>query len=62
MTTNELMARVAKAVFPCGAVMSCKRCKRQDEATMGDCAAFLRLGWPRCCGRTVQVVAKEEWA
>lgn len=59
MTTNELMRKIAADVFPHGAVLTCAACGNSVETTTEQCGAYLRVGWPRCCGFLVQVSVKE---
>lgn len=33
----------------------CGRCGRKQELSVEQAAEYLRTGWPKCCGETIQI-------
>jgi hypothetical protein len=40
--------------------LQCRDCLRTQPLTAADAAFYTRRGWPRCHGREMQLLAKEE--
>jgi hypothetical protein len=44
---------IADAVWPEGGLLRCGLCGSSFRFTRAEAEAFLRRGWPRCCGATM---------
>ncbi len=56
----NIHANIASDVWPNGACLKCCKCRKQTKASMGECATYLRKGWPKCCGYTMELTAPTE--
>ena len=50
---------IANDVWPNGAILRCQECGHEVEISAEDCARYLKLGWPKHCGRGMLVEVKE---
>ena len=39
----------------CAGKLKCNTCGKTKECSAKDAAAYLRFGWPRCCGYTMEL-------
>ena len=46
---------IARDVWPNGAILTCRRCSREERIGTKTCGTFLREGWPKCCGYTMRL-------
>jgi len=54
---KSLPQAVAGDVWPDGATMECKVCGRRQHLTTEECGRCLfGRGWPKCCGRTMDML------
>ena len=49
---------IAADLVPLGGILRCGECG--TERSLGDVAAYLRDGWPKCCGYTMTWVTRRE--
>ena len=49
---------LAEEAFPAGADLRCGRCGERRRVSADGCAAYLRIGWPTCCGQTMSASAR----
>jgi hypothetical protein len=55
-----LYSSVGEAIVATHDRMQCHICLRVQPLTAADAAFYTRRGWPKCHGRTMRMVAKEE--
>lgn len=49
---SDLVREVGSDLAPFGGFLQCLTCKSEQE--LGDVAAKLANGWPKCCGYTMR--------
>jgi len=49
----------ASLLGPNGSDLWCNNCGRSDPLTADQAAAYLRRGWPKCCGATMFLIPRE---
>lgn len=52
---NNLQERIVNSVWPKGVNVICPSCLAQQYLDVEQAAECLAEGWPKCCGRTMQV-------
>jgi len=45
-----------------GGLLRCYDCSREIPLEPGDCGRYLRAGWPKCHGRTMEWVTERQLA
>lgn len=59
---KNLHANIAADTFPKGGELRCGVCGAVQLMTTTDGARYLADGWPKCCGRTMQLFTPEQLA
>jgi hypothetical protein len=52
---NSLHERIVNDVWPKGVYVTCGLCFAREYLDVDQTAECLAEGWPKCCGRTMQV-------
>ena len=53
-------SKIAKDVWPEGAMLKCKRCEETKKISSAECGDYLENGWPEHHGETMIMVDGEE--
>ena len=52
----DLQKHIAQDVWPNGAQLRCKICGGVKNISVDECANHLAHGWPKCCGKTTELI------